>query len=81
MRVITGKASTAIKNIANNLPCRQAGRRGSCLAPAAQKRGTLIKSCFSSCESGKRFADFSGPAGLLQGAQAFRLTTALLKEA
>ncbi|MDI1274970.1 hypothetical protein [Polaromonas sp.] len=46
-----------------------------------KKEAPLIKSCFSSCESGKLFADFSGPAGLLQGAQASRLTTALLKEA
>ena len=75
------QALVAIKNIASGLLGRQSARRWPGWAPAAQKRGTLIKSCFSSCESGKLFADFSGPAGLFQGAQASRLTTALLKEA
>ena len=75
------QAFVAIKNIAIGRPGRQTGRRWPDWAPAAQKRGTLIKFCFSSCESGKLFADCSGPAGLFQGAQASRLTTALLKEA
>jgi hypothetical protein len=75
------QAPVAIKYIANGQPGRQSVRHGPDWAPAAQKRGTLIKSCFSSCESGKPFADCSGLAGLFQGAQASRLTTALLKEA
>jgi hypothetical protein len=75
------QAPSAIKIIAISLPCRRKEWHWPCWGPAAQKRGTLIKSRFSSCESGKPFADLSGPAGLFQGAQASRLTTALLKEA